>query len=101
MSMKSRKPIPLEEHRAIAKSLDSAEDALFDVLSHSHRFYAYENKRLVKALRALAYITSRMDSELFRDYPDLTLEEGSLVYYGRFPEGGALDEFDAAGHHRR
>lgn len=100
MSNKSRKPMTFDEHREIGRRIKLAERAILDVLEYNTRFYANENNRLAKSLRSLSLLKSRLESEMFREFPHLTNAEGFAVYYGALREGGVDDERDHRRDHR-
>ena len=88
MSMRSRKPISMEEHRKMGISIKKAEHAILDVLKNSSYFYARETDKMVRALSNLGLLKSRLESEMFREHPYLPNEVGFAVYYGDLEEEG-------------
>ena len=88
MNMKSRKPIPMEEHREIGRRIKIAERAIGDVLKYSHRLYSAETDKLLRADKNLGLIKSRLEDVMFHEHPYLSNEEGFSVYYGDLDEGG-------------
>lgn len=81
MNMKSRKPIPMAEHREMGRRIKRAERAIGDVLDYSHRFYSVETDKLLRAENNLGRLKSRLEDVMFREHPYLTNEEGFAVYF--------------------
>lgn len=101
MNMKSREPISFSEHQSMGLILKRADRALLDVLTCSNRLYSHEVRRVLKGIRSLDEIRSRLDGEMFRDYPEISTKEGNSVYYGVLSEGGIRETYNDAGNRRR
>lgn len=99
MSMKSQKPISMETHREMGRRIKKAEHAIHDVLDYSRNYYAGETDKLLRALKNLGLLKSRLEDVMFSDHPHLASSIGFAVYYGDL-EGGDDDGNNASGNSR-
>ncbi len=81
MSIKITKHVGLSVHKKLGQDIKELEKAAENVLSYSCMFYAKETDSILKFIENLGALKSRLEDQMFDDYPELSDQDGFRVYY--------------------
>lgn len=81
MSTRILKHVDLSVHRKLGQDIKELEKAAENVLSYGSMFYTRETDKILGFLEELGALKSRLEDQMFDDYPELSNREGFSVYF--------------------